>query len=137
MNFFIIDDDSKIIRILENIIHNSSLGEIVGSTSSSSEAFELIMNKKPDIVLVDLLMPEVDGITIAKQIQSISTPPKVIMISQVTNKNMISKAYESGIEFFINKPINRNEVSKVIESFESLVIGGENVLRQRHITNSQ
>lgn len=114
MRFFIVDDDSKIIRILENIIHNSDLGEIVGVCNESIKAFDMMLETESDIVLVDLLMPDVDGIAIVKDIQTLPNAPKIIMISQVTNKSMISKAYESGIEFFINKPINRNEVSTVI-----------------------
>lgn len=116
MKFCIIDDDHKIIRILENIIQSSSLGEVVGVCHEGKKAVEMIADLEPDIVLIDLLMPEVDGIAIVGAIQSQSKVPKAIMISQVTNKNMISKAYESGIEFFINKPINRNEVATVLEN---------------------
>jgi two-component system response regulator YcbB len=116
MKFFVVDDDQKIIRILENIIHSSLLGEVIGTCSISREALEQITINQPDVVLVDLLMPEVDGIALVKSLQSLPKPPKAIMISQVTNKSMISKAYESGIEFFINKPINRNEVTKVLEN---------------------
>jgi len=115
MKFVIVDDDHKIIRILESIIQNSTLGEVVGVCHEGRKAMEMVSELEPDIVLIDLLMPEVDGIAIVTAIQSLSRVPKCIMISQVTNKTMISKAYESGIEFFINKPINRNEVSKVIE----------------------
>lgn len=116
MKFYLVDDDENIIRILENIIHSSGLGEVVGSSNNSREVVNQLEMLTPDIVLVDLLMPEIDGIALVKEIQSLERVPKVIMISQVTNKSMISKAYESGIEFFINKPINRNEVSKVIEN---------------------
>lgn len=116
MKFFIVDDDQKIIRILENIIQSSGLGEVVGVCHESRKALDAINALRPDIVLVDLLMPEVDGIALVKSLQTINKPPKAIMISQVTNKSMISKAYESGIEFFINKPINRNEVAKVMEN---------------------
>ena len=115
MRFFILDDDTKIIRILETIIQSSSLGEVVGTCSESIKAVDFIIQSRPDIVIIDLLMPEIDGITISRELEKLKNPPKVIMISQVTNKNMISRAYESGIEFFINKPINRNEISTVVE----------------------
>ncbi len=115
MRFVIVDDDHKIIRIMESIIQSSSLGEVVGVCHEGRKVVQMVSDLEPDIVLIDLLMPEVDGIAIVSALQSLSKIPKCIMISQVTNKNMISKAYESGIEFFINKPINRNEVAKVIE----------------------
>lgn len=115
LKFYIVDDDEKIIRILENIIYNSNLGEVVGQESDSKKAVNDILYLKPDILLVDLLMPEIDGIALVEAIKSKALSLKIIMISEVSNKTMISKAYESGIEFFIQKPINRNEVSKVIE----------------------
>ena len=64
MKFFILDDDEKIIRILENIIYNSSLGEVIGSQSKSKDAINDIAYSKPDILLIDLLMPELDGIAV-------------------------------------------------------------------------
>lgn len=115
MKFYILDDDEKIIRILENIIYNSNLGEVVGHETDSKKAINDIAYLKPDILLVDLLMPEVDGIALVEAVKKRALSLKVIMISEVSNKSMISKAYEKGIEFFIQKPINRNEVSKVIE----------------------
>ena len=115
LKFYILDDDEKIIRILENIIYNSNLGEVVGHETDSKKAINDIAYLKPDILLVDLLMPEVDGIALVEAVKKRALSLKVIMISEVSNKSMISKAYEKGIEFFIQKPINRNEVSKVIE----------------------
>lgn len=116
MRFLLVDDDPKITRILENVILSSGLGEVVGVCHESKKAFKMIEESDADILLVDLLMPEIDGIALVKLTQALVKPPKAIMISQVNNKSMISKAYESGIEFFISKPINRNEVTKVLEN---------------------
>lgn len=115
LKFYILDDDEKIIRILENIIYNSSLGEVIGTNSNGKDAINEIAYLKPDILLIDLLMPEMDGVAVVESLQKLKLSLKIIMISEVSNKSMISKAYESGIEFFVQKPINRNEVSKVIE----------------------
>lgn len=77
------------------------------------------MNKiivyQPEIVLIDLLIPCKDGINVVKDFQNIDNKPIFIMISQVSSKDMIAKAYESGIEFFIQKPINAIEVENVIK----------------------
>lgn len=116
MNFYILDDDENIIRILENIIYNSDLGEVIGSQTNSQKAVNEIAFLKPDILLIDLLMPEIDGVAVVEALNKLNLSLKIIMISEVSNKSMISKAYESGIEFFVQKPINRNEVSKVIEN---------------------
>ena len=60
-------------------------------------------------------MPEIDGISFVKQARKIVPDASYIMLSQVSSKDMIASAYEAGIEFFIQKPINSVEVEAVIK----------------------
>ena len=82
---------------------------------NAAEALEDLPSAKPDIVIVDLLMPEMDGISFVKQARKIVPDASYIMLSQVSSKDMIASAYEAGIEFFIQKPINSVEVEVVIK----------------------
>lgn len=116
MKFYIVDDDLSIIHALEEIIEEENLGDVLGSSQDGEAAYNDLILMHPDIVLVDLLMPEKDG---AKLVQELSTElpdTHFIMISQVSTKSLIAKAYDAGIEFFISKPINRIEVLKVIQN---------------------
>lgn len=106
MKFYLIDDDQNIINILKLIIQNRNLGEICGTSLNAEDAMEDLKYVQPDIVIVDLLMPVMDGITFVKQASEAYPQLAFIMLSQVAAKDMISSAYESGIEFFIQKPIN-------------------------------
>lgn len=74
------------------------------------------MKLKPDIVLIDLLLPEVDGIEIVKRTFNSGYTGKIIMLSQVEEGKMISNAYKSGILFYINKPINMIETISIINN---------------------
>jgi len=114
MRFYLVDDDIMVIRILENIIEEAELGDVIGHSTDSESAIHDIVLKKPDIVLVDMLMPMKDGTRVVADVKSQSEEISFIMISQVSTKNMISKAYTAGIEFYINKPINKIEVVSVI-----------------------
>jgi len=114
-SFYIIDDDPGIRRILSNIIDNYRLGYVVGEAEYGNKAIDEIEKLIPDIVLVDLLLPSVDGIEIVKYIKDKDIKTQFIMISEVTSKDMIGDAYKSGIEYFINKPINVIEVVSIIE----------------------
>lgn len=118
MNIFIIEDDNSIIKILEKIIIDRELGTLLGSANDGINGLLEIQDLKPDIALVDLLMPGKDGITLVKEAKSMYPDIQFIMISQVTSKDMIGKAYESGIEYFISKPINAIEVESVIHKVQ-------------------
>lgn len=114
-SFYIIDDDPGIRRILSNIIDNYRLGYVLGESEDGNKAIEEIEEFQPDIALVDLLLPLVDGIEIVTEMKKKDLSTQFIMISEVTSKDMIGEAYKSGIEYFINKPINVIEVVSIIE----------------------
>lgn len=63
MKFYLIDDDQNIINILKLIIQNRNLGEICGTSLNAEDAMDDLKYVQPDIVIVDLLMPVMDGIT--------------------------------------------------------------------------
>lgn len=114
MNFYITDDDVIVRSMLAQFIEDEDLGQIVGESDDGAILNGETLNlKKVDILLIDLLMPNRDGL---ETIQSIKPTfkGKIIMISQIESKELISKAYTLGIENYIIKPINRIEVLAVI-----------------------
>lgn len=116
MKFYIVDDDISIIHALEEIIEEENLGEVLGSSQDGEAAHNDLILMHPDIVLVDMLMPEKDGARLVQELSSELPETHFIMISQVSTKSLIAKAYDAGIEFFISKPINRIEVLKVLQN---------------------
>lgn len=121
IKIYIIDDDIAIVKMLENIIEDNDLGDICGYSLSGANCIDEIRALTPDIVLVDLLLPDKDGISIVKEITSVNNNIKFIMISQVSSKKLIGKAYDSGVDFYINKPININEVKTVIKNVSETI----------------
>lgn len=114
MNFYILDDHLQVLRILENIIESAQLGCVVGTNADSEKAVEEILKIRPDIVIVDFLMDGMDGTQVVKRIKASLPQCQCIMLSQVSAKNMVEKAYEAGVSFYITKPINQLEVTRVI-----------------------
>lgn len=119
--FIIIDDDIAICKILEQTIKKNQLGKVVSILTTGKGAKDIISNINPDIVLIDLLLPEVDGIETVKSAIDNGYNGKVIMISQVEEGEMISNAYKSGILFYINKPINMIETISVVRNVKKQV----------------
>ncbi|HLO11058.1 MAG TPA: response regulator [Pseudoneobacillus sp.] len=115
MRYFIVDDDTASRRMLEKIISEGELGDVVGDAESGVDSLPLILSIRPDVVLIDFLMPKLDGIETIEQLRAQGFQGQFIMISQVVNKEMVGEAYEKGIEFFIHKPINRLEVQSILK----------------------
>lgn len=112
----LIDDDINIIKMLKTIILKNNLGKVVSELNSGEHAVDEILFFNPDIVLIDYLLPVKDGTLIAKEAIEKGYKGKFIMISQVEDEPMISNAYNTGIMFFISKPINFIEVVNVIKN---------------------
>lgn len=114
--FVIIDDDMAVCKILEQAIKKNNFGKVLSILTTGKDAKDQIMKLKPDIVLIDLLLPEVDGIEVVKRTFNSGYTGKIIMLSQVEEGKMISNAYKSGILFYINKPINMIETISIINN---------------------
>lgn len=118
MRIYIVEDDLAIINILEDIIETQDLGEVCGDCGGEPADVLDVLRCKPDVVLVDFFMPVMDGVEFVKELRTVNDSIKCIMISQVSSKELISKAYSAGIDFFINKPINLIEVTSVLKNVE-------------------
>ena len=128
MRIYIIEDDITVISILEDIVEQNELGTICGDTADAPPDLEGILAADPDLVLVDLLMPGKDGIQVVRELKEGGSRAKFIMISQVSAKELIARAYSAGVDFFIQKPINLIEVRQVIQNV-SRQIENEQALR--------
>lgn len=114
-SFFLIDDDDAARRMLAMIIEDNDLGTVIGEARDGLDSEVLVSRGKPDVVLIDLLMPGQDGIQTIKRLNGMGFQGKIIMISQVENKEMISEAYRQGVEYYIQKPINKLEVMSILK----------------------
>ena len=114
MRIYIAEDDPSVIGVLEDILESSALGRVCGASEEGAPDPERIMVLDPDLVLVDLLMPGRDGIQLVRELKELGSRAKFVMISQVSAKELIAKAYQAGVEFFIQKPINLIEVRQVV-----------------------
>ena len=118
MKFYLVDDEQSILYVLQNIIEQNFDDEVVGMSSNPKKAINEIQLRDVDIVLVDLLMPEISGIDLIETIKSTKPQIRFIMISKVQDSDMPAKAYQAAIGFFINKPLNIIEIKSVIAKVE-------------------
>ena len=129
MEIYIVEDDMSVISVLQDIIEDNDLGIVCGTSEGQPADVDDILAKNPDMVLIDFLMPEKDGVQVMRELRERGCKAKCIMISQVAAKELIGKAYDAGIEFFISKPINIIEVKSVIRNVD------EQIKNEKTLTN--
>lgn len=137
MKIYLVDDDKNVLNILKIIIRERNLGEICGTAECGRDALEDFLQIKPDIVITDLLMPEMDGITLLKQAKKILPDTMFVMLSQVSSKEMIAEAYGNNVEFYIQKPINSIEVESVLRKVISSHNASKTLQMMQKIFNDQ
>ncbi|NBG88073.1 response regulator [Isachenkonia alkalipeptolytica] len=112
---FVVDDDSGVRRMVSNIIEEEGIGQVIGEAEDGMQAIDQVMDLQPDLVMIDLLMPELDGIETIKKLRKSGYGGTFVLLSKITDKMMVREAYRAGVEFYIQKPINKEEVSHVVK----------------------
>lgn len=109
----IIDDEPDTITLLKQIFIKNGFN--VSGASGGKEALRKLMDVNPSIIILDLLMPEMDGMQTLEEIHKVSSVP-VIILSAVDRKEDIVRALRSGTDDFVTKPFNNDEVVARVNS---------------------
>jgi two-component system, OmpR family, KDP operon response regulator KdpE len=107
----VVDDQPKVLRFIEIDLKNR--GFIVITTTSGEEALEIVRAKKPDIMLLDIVMPGIDGITVLKQLRDFSRLPVIAFSASPGNQD---EALSVGANNFMHKPFDPDVMEKHIEA---------------------
>lgn len=115
----IVDDYEIVRKSLIAMIGQESDIKIVGAATNGREAIELAQATKPDVIVMDVSMPELDGIRAAGQIKALGLPSAIIMLSMHHNSVLIQQARKNGASGYIVKQEVSNELIPAIrEAFD-------------------
>jgi two-component system chemotaxis response regulator CheY len=111
----LIVDDAVFMRIkLKDILEKNGY-EVAGEAQNGQEAFDQYQETKPDLVTMDITMPEVDGLEALKMIRKADPNAKVIMCSAMGQQGMVMDAIRAGAIDFIVKPFDTERVIKALD----------------------
>lgn len=117
MKTVLIVDDSKFIRFkLKTIIEDSGF-QVVGEAENGLKAVQRYWDLRPNIITLDITMPEMDGLQALKHIRAMDRYVKIVMVSAMGQEHMVLDAIKAGANGFILKPFQEN---KVIETLNTL-----------------
>jgi two-component system chemotaxis response regulator CheY len=109
-------DDAKFTRnMLKNIINKTSYGEVIGEASNGNEAIDLYKKLKPDLVTMDLVMPEKGGIETIQDLLKLDKTAKIVVVSALGQEALVLEAAKKGAKDFIQKPFKNDQVIEVME----------------------
>ena len=113
---FLISDDSILARKqLKDVLTSAGYNNFV-EARDGKEAVTLYAKDKADIVFLDIVMPQIDGIEAVKQIKAIDEDANIVMVSSVGTQGQIKAAIEAGAKDFIQKPFVSNQILTVLDN---------------------
>ncbi|RJX23642.1 MAG: sporulation transcription factor Spo0A [Dethiobacter sp.] len=108
LKILIADDNREFNELLTEYFHKEEDLDVIGNAYNGKEALELVREIKPDIILLDIIMPHLDGIGVLEELNKMDLfpKPKVIMLTAFGHENVTQKAVELGAAYYILKPFN-------------------------------
>lgn len=110
----LIVDDAAFMRMMIKDILNKNGYEVVGEADNGRKAIEKFKELNPDLVIMDITMPEVDGIQAVKEIKKIDSNSKIVMCSAMGQQAMVIEAIQAGAKDFIVKPFQADRVIEAV-----------------------
>ena len=107
----IADDNERMLQLLEDVLHTDEEIQVVGKAHNGEEILNVIKEKEPDVVLLDIIMPKLDGLTVmekANQDTAITKKPAFIVITAVGQEGITEDAFSLGAYYYIMKPFDNN-----------------------------
>lgn len=119
LNVAIGDDNERILGALSDLVNSDKDLTLVGQAGNGEEMYQIIKNKEPDVVLLDLIMPKMDGFRVMEEVsnnQSIKNTPKFIIITAIGQEKITEEAFRKGASYYIMKPYDNETVLNQIKS---------------------
>jgi two-component system chemotaxis response regulator CheY len=114
----IVDDAAFMRMMIKNIVIKNGY-EVVGEAENGEVAFELYKELKPDVVTMDITMPEVNGIEGIKKICKFDPQAKIIVCSAMGQETMVMEAIQAGAKDFIVKPFQQDRILQALEGVQA------------------
>jgi len=127
----VVDDDEDTVSLLEHSLERA--GARVLAAYSGAQALRMTYEYRPDAVLLDILMPDVDGLTVCERLRDLSDMP-IVMVTALDNTDQLTRAFKAGADDYLTKPFDMAELliriqaclrraPKLMDNADNLVLG--------------
>ncbi|GAA3385238.1 response regulator transcription factor [Streptomyces racemochromogenes] len=115
----VVVDDEALVRSGFRMILNASDDIEVVATAQGAQAAEVIRQERPDVVLLDIRMPDVDGLTVLRQIRELPAPPQVAMLTTFDTDEYVLTALRSGASGFLLKDTEPEQLAQLVRTLSA------------------
>ena len=122
MKIAIADDNRQALDMLGNILENEKGLQVVGKAENGTDAYDMIVKTKPDVVFLDVVMPGMDGITVLEQIKNnpeFSENTSFVMLTAASSENLTADAFKMGACYYIVKPFTKEVILDKLHRLKS------------------
>lgn len=116
LRVLLVEDDPAALALLEAYFRGVEDMAVCGCARNGREALAEIRSQAPDLVVLDMVMPELSGLGVLKALQTAPppVPPKILILSRVSDEGVIARSFLLGADYYLLKPINLAELPEVI-----------------------
>lgn len=118
VNVAIADDNERILDMLGEIIEQDKELHLVGKANNGEDIYRLIKEKAPDVVLLDLIMPKLDGLSVMEKVNAdthITKHPEFIIVTAVGQERITEDAFRKGASYYVMKPFQNDTILRRIK----------------------
>lgn len=118
LNVAVADDNDRVLELLSDIVRSDKELTLVGQANNGEDMYQIIKNKEPDVVLLDLIMPKMDGLSVMELVgkdKDLKKSPNFIVITAVGQEKITEEAFRRGANYYIMKPFDNASVLRHIK----------------------
>ncbi|MCD8082433.1 MAG: sporulation transcription factor Spo0A [Clostridiales bacterium] len=122
----IAEDNPQMLKILDQMLEREEGFQVVGKADNGVDAYEMIMRTNPDLVLMDVIMPRMDGISVMERVRREKTGrevPAFVMVTTAGSDRVAEDAFGLGASYYILKPFEQEAVMEKIRRFTAAAVG--------------
>ncbi len=130
---FLVDDNRELIVLMEEYFEGQSDMEVVGTAANGKECITLLGEVEPDVVVLDIIMPHMDGLAVLAKMREMNMEnrPNVIMLTAFGQEEVTKKAVDLGASYFMLKPFDLDSLAEQIRMVKGAPISENRAVKQK------